>query len=193
MRTSRGAIKKPVSTSAKRHAKRVPRLEEPRLAAQVNSARVRSEIQTSTAQLLLQCARLWDERATAIVSAEAGQIVLRPAHTKLFPHIALEGGTRIGVLAQKLGVTKQAVSQLVDDLVQVGVLEVVADKEDGRAKCARLTPKGFAAISHGLGVLGGIESALVERVGATPLADLRRALTAILPALEAMANEPLKS
>lgn len=156
---------------------------------QSTPAQLVAETKASTAQLLLKCARLWDERAAAIVNAEAGQVVLRPAHTKLFPHIAFDGGTRIGVLAEKLGVTKQAVSQLVDDLVQVGVLEVVPDKDDGRAKCARLTAKGFAAISHGLGVLGGIEAALVNRIGAQPLADLRRALVAILPALEEMVKE----
>src|SRR5690349_18386566 len=68
----------------------------------------------STLQILFKVARLLDEAALATVAERRGT-TLRRSHMALFPHIALEG-TRISDLAEKLGISKQAVSKLVDDL-----------------------------------------------------------------------------
>ena len=146
--------------------------------------------QASTGQLLLKSARLLDELAIARVNQE-GQAssgappALRPVHTKLFPHIDFEG-TRLGTIAERLGVTKQAVSQWVAELAETGVLELVPDPEDGRAKRVRFTPRGVEAIHHGLGVLRGIETELAARIGAKRMAALADALAALVPALEAL-------
>jgi DNA-binding MarR family transcriptional regulator len=135
-------------------------------------------------QVLLKCARLLDERAVARVNREGGpQPRLRPAHTRLLPHIDVEG-TRITELARRLGITKQAVGQLVDDLVQQGVLELAPDPEDKRARRVRFTPKGMAAIAHGLGVLQQIEAELSRRIGAPRMRTLHETLTDLLVALE---------
>src|SRR5688572_19038678 len=106
----------------------------------------------STLQLLMRCARRIDERARARIDAEAGQVIARPATMALFPHIALEG-TRIVDLADKLGISKQAVSRRVQELVDHGILELAEDPRDARARLVRFTPRGVAAIHHGLGVL----------------------------------------
>src|SRR5690348_16870172 len=74
----------------------------------------------STLQLLFKAARLLDEAALARVAEQRGGLRLRRSHTALFPHIDL-AGTRITDLAERLGVSKQAVSQLVDDLEELGV------------------------------------------------------------------------
>lgn len=139
----------------------------------------------SVGQLLLKCARLLDERAVARVNREAGapQPRLRPAHTRLLPHIDVEG-TRLTELARRVGITKQAVGQLVDDLVQQGVLELAPDPDDKRARRVRFTPKGMEAIAHGLGVLQQIESELSRRIGAQRMRALHETLTEILDALE---------
>ena len=55
-----------------------------------------------------------------------------------------EGGTRSTVLAQRAGVTKQAMSQLVRLMERQGYLEQVADPSDTRAKVVRMTPRGEA-------------------------------------------------
>src|SRR5688572_1477271 len=80
----------------------------------------------STLQLLFKASRLLDESALARVAARTGGPRLRRSHTGLFPHIDLQG-TRITDLAERLGVTKQAVSQLVDDLEQLGILARTSD------------------------------------------------------------------
>lgn len=144
----------------------------------------------NTGQLLLKCARLWDEVAIARINREAKPKglrlpTLRPAHTKLFPHIDFEG-TRLVTIALRLGVTKQAVSQWIAELEEMKVVELVADPEDARAKRVRFTPRGLEGIHHGLGVLRGIEDDLAARVGGKTLEALRRDLGAVLVALESL-------
>jgi DNA-binding MarR family transcriptional regulator len=143
--------------------------------------------QESTGQLLLKCARLLDEVAIRRINRQAGAPLVRPVHTRLFPHIDFEG-TRIVDLAGKLGVTKQAVSQWVGELADMQVVELIPDPDDGRAKRVRFTARGLAAIHHGLGVLKQIEDQLSDRVGTRKMAALKQALDALTPALEALAT-----
>lgn len=141
--------------------------------------------QASTGQLLLKAARLFDETAVARVNRAARAAALRPVHTKLFPHIDFEG-TRLVAIAERLGVTKQAVSQWVSELAEMGVVELVADPDDGRAKRVRFTARGVDAIHHGLGILRGIEDEVTAAVGARRMAALRKTLADLVPALEAL-------
>src|SRR6185295_7105488 len=118
----------------------------------------------STGQLLLKCARLWDEVAIARVNREAkarglDMPALRPAHTKLFPHFDFAGARRV-TIADRLGVTKQAVSQWISELEEMKVVELVPDPDDARAKRVRFTRRGLEGIHHGLTVLRGIEDEL---------------------------------
>jgi DNA-binding MarR family transcriptional regulator len=146
--------------------------------------------QANTGQLLLKCARLLDEAAIARVNRQAEMpVVLRPAHTKLFPHIDFTG-TRISTVAERLGVTKQAVSQLCGELAELGVVALDPDPDDGRAKRVRFTRKGLEAIHHGLGVLAGIERELAAAVGEARMAALQRTLQALVPVLEKLAAPP---
>ena len=55
-----------------------------------------------------------------------------------------EGGTRSTMLAQRAGVTKQAMSQLVRLMERQGYLEQVPDPTDTRAKVVRMTERGEA-------------------------------------------------
>ena len=54
---------------------------------------------------------------------KTGVATIRPSHTALLPHIDLEG-TRLTVLAERLGVSKQATSQLVGDMEEMGMVEL---------------------------------------------------------------------
>lgn len=145
--------------------------------------RVEKKKRESTGQLLLKCARLLDERAVARANRSGVKPLLRPAHTRLLPHIDKEG-TRLTELARRVGITKQAVGQLVDDLVNQGALELVPDPTDGRARLVRFTPRGVAAIEQGLGVLAELERELASRVGQKKLRELNEILTELLGALE---------
>lgn len=137
----------------------------------------------STGQLLLRCARLLDERAVARINSAGIKPRLRPAHTRLFPHIDV-AGTRLTELARRVGITKQAVGQLVDELVSLGALELAEDPDDRRARLVRFSPGGVAAIEQGLGVLAGLEKEVTRRVGRGRMKALHETLLLLSDALD---------
>jgi DNA-binding MarR family transcriptional regulator len=139
--------------------------------------------QESTLQLLFKCARLLNEQALRRVPREPDQPAPRPAHTALLPHIELEG-TRLTDLAERLGVTKQAANQLVDDLERAGALERVPDPKDGRAKLVRFTERGRQGLLQGLQVLIELERELAAQIGKSRMLELRATLSAILERID---------
>ncbi|MFE9021499.1 MarR family winged helix-turn-helix transcriptional regulator [Streptomyces sp. NPDC007808] len=68
---------------------------------------------------------------------------LRPAHGFAFARLAPDGAT-VTDLAVHLGVTKQAASQLVDEIVRKGYAERRTHPEDARARLVVLTERGWA-------------------------------------------------
>ena len=144
------------------------------------------QLPRSTFELLFRAARLVNERAIARVQAAGGR--LRAAHTQLFPHITSDG-IRLTDLADKLGVTKQAIGPLVDDLEREGVVERVDDPHDRRAKRIRWTRKGQRALLHGLGVLAQLETELARDVGKARLAELADTCERLIAAIEICSAE----
>lgn len=134
----------------------------------------------STVQLLLKAARLLNERAILRMREKTRRPV-RTAHTTLLPHIDL-AGTRLTDLAARLGVTKQAASQLVDELVDMGMLERVPDPADARAKLIRFSKLGQKALLQGIEVFAELEDDIEERIGSRALEDLHAALSAVVSA-----------
>ncbi len=134
----------------------------------------------STAQLLMKCARLVNERALARVKEKAprGRVSPRPAHTALFPHIALEG-SRVSEIAKRAGISKQAVSQLVDDLEAMGLVERKSDPSDARARRVVWTARGRRGLLDGLATLGALEAELESAVGAAQWQGLSAGLLAL--------------
>ena len=132
----------------------------------------------NTFQMMFRCARRVDERARALINTEAGRIVARPSTMALLPHIA-PGGTRIVDLADKLGITKQAASQRVSELASEGLLELLPDPTDRRARLARFTPRGYEAIAHGLSVLAAIERDIAAQIGEDRMRQLLESLLEI--------------
>lgn len=132
--------------------------------------------------LLFECARLLDEVAQAEVNREAGARVLTPALVRLLPHLS-RSGIRPTELARRIDVSKQAVGQALADLQARGIVDMVADPKDGRARLVRLTPAGEAAFEHGHQVLAFYEAALATRVGKATVDQLCRALERVRPVL----------
>src|SRR4029079_16603322 len=75
----------------------------------------------ATLQLLFKASRLANERALARLASDPARPPVRPAHTALFPHLDFDG-IRLTDLAARVGVTKQAIGQLVDDLAALGMV-----------------------------------------------------------------------
>ena len=145
--------------------------------------KIQQQKQESTLQLLIRGARLVNERALAMAEARGGEFRgLRKSHLALFPHIDFDG-TRITELAERLDISKQAVSQLVDELAAAGLLSREADPADGRAKLVRFTPLGLRRIQEGLSLLNSVEDELAGVLGRREMRALRAPLRALIQAL----------
>lgn len=142
----------------------------------------------STAQMLFKCARLLNEEALSRLRARTGRPV-RTSHTLLLPHIDLHG-TRPSVLAQRMGQHKQAVGQLVDEMVDMGFLQRVPDPADGRAVLVRFSAAGQAGMLQGLALLRELEAELARDLGVSAMRTLHDLLHRLLPVLQALADAP---
>jgi DNA-binding MarR family transcriptional regulator len=71
----------------------------------------------------------------------AGYDDLNAAHVALWRYPGLDG-LRPSQLADRAGITKQSVNDLLGHLEAHGYLERVPDSTDGRVRVIRLTPKG---------------------------------------------------
>src|SRR3954471_14289003 len=92
--------------------------------------------------LLLSAARALVDGIDAGVRAR-GFTDLRPAHGFAFARLAGAGATVVQ-LAEHLDVTKQAASQMVEDLAKKGYVERRPHPDDARARLVVLTDKGWA-------------------------------------------------
>ena len=142
----------------------------------------------STAQLLFRCAGLLDAYALDRLRTETG-LAVRPAHTRLFPHIDLEG-TRPTEIARRVGVSKQAVGILIAELEQMGVVERVVDPSDRRARLVRFgtAADGAHVLLDGLRMLGRIEADVATALGPERWQALHAILTDLLPLIPAVAT-----
>ena len=68
------------------------------------------------------------------------------------------GGLSQSALTAAMGITKQAVQQLVDELVAEGIVERVPDPADGRGRLVRFTRKGIRALEESNAVKQQIEA-----------------------------------
>ena len=95
----------------------------------------------------------------------------------MFPYLDAEG-TRPADLARRLGITRQSAQTLVRGLVHKGLVELVDDPDDGRAKRIRLTASGKRAVPLALETFAQLERELSKRIGTRNVAQLRSALEA---------------
>jgi DNA-binding MarR family transcriptional regulator len=130
--------------------------------------------QPNLGQLLLQGFRWFDDGLIAGLRS-LGWPELTRAHSMIFANLDVEG-VRIAELARRVGVSRQAVHQSVHELVGMGLLDLRADVRNRSAKLVVPTAAGRRSIAVALELFAGLERELADRIGASPVAQLRRAL-----------------
>jgi DNA-binding MarR family transcriptional regulator len=126
---------------------------------------------------LWRAARAWKAELVAGMVA-AGHGWYAQARGNLLQHIGPEG-LRQGDLADRAGLTKQAVQQFVDELAADGIVERQPDPADARARRVALTDAGRAAMRDADRIKQEIEDRWRSRLGDdgfTALADALRAV-----------------
>ncbi|HEV8022979.1 MAG TPA: MarR family winged helix-turn-helix transcriptional regulator [Candidatus Lustribacter sp.] len=118
----------------------------------------------------------------------AGFKDVRAVHLNALRHIDYRGGTRIVVMAERAGVTKGAMGQLVEDCRQLGLVELETDASDKRAKIVRFTARGRRLMTVTRRAAERIEADFEQIVGAKNYVRLRADLLALRTAIEAGAE-----
>lgn len=127
--------------------------------------------------LLLGAARAVVDGVDAGVRAR-GFADLRPAHGFAFTLLSA-GGTTVVDLARHLDVTKQAASQMVDDLVAKGYVERRPHPTDARARLVVLTDRGWACTRAADAAAEETLRPWAEQMGERRLNELRADLARI--------------
>ncbi|MGG0188304.1 MarR family winged helix-turn-helix transcriptional regulator [Bacillus rhizoplanae] len=130
-----------------------------------------------TSLLSLSFSTLIDELNDKMSELGFGDI--RPAHGFMFKRIIPDGATGIE-LAEYLGITKQAVSKMVDSLEKSGYVMRQTHPTDKRGKIIVLTERGWLAVKAKDKILTEIEQRWIEKIGAERMQMLKEDLTKLV-------------
>src|SRR6266700_6430874 len=111
--------------------------------------------------------------------ADQGMAGLRPLHALLLIPL-LGGGRHASDLAETLGVSRQAVAQVVTRLEGDGYLTRITDPGDARAKLVCLTPRGRAALRTMRATALAVEDEWRQRLGDERIDRFRDTLLTLL-------------
>jgi DNA-binding MarR family transcriptional regulator len=111
--------------------------------------------------LLAKASQRWNE-LLAERFREAGFAEVRPAFGSVLVPLAEEDDLRMGELAARARLSKQAMTSLVRAVEQAGLVTRVPDPVDGRASRVRLTERGKAFRPVAERVLRDLDTTLVR-------------------------------
>lgn len=99
----------------------------------------------------------------------------------ILPHMALfrfpgPDGVRPGVLAERAGMSKQAMNRLLGSLEDLGYLVRSDAPNEGRARIVRFTKRGHAAYAKAIEVLSDIEREWRAELGPKDFTQLKELL-----------------
>ncbi|WP_295805704.1 MarR family transcriptional regulator [uncultured Nitratireductor sp.] len=108
----------------------------------------------------------------------AGHGWMTDARASLLGHVGRRG-TPQSVLIERMGISKQAVQQLIDGLEGEGVLRRMSDPRDKRARIVAHTQKGRSALQEANRIKLELEERYRNLLGPEGLAALKSALAAL--------------
>ena len=107
-----------------------------------------------------------------------GSPALRAAHQQVFENVD-PGGTRLTTLAERAGMSHQAMGELVAELVEQGYLERIPDPDDRRSRRVRPTAEGRKLIDRGREYLDGVREEWERSLGDLGVGQVLEALRAL--------------
>ena len=97
------------------------------------------------------------------------------SHNAVFATLDADGG-RVSDMAAQMGITRQSMGEVIRDMVRLGLLEMVPDPSDKRAKVVTYTAYGKEVAQAGYDHIIAVEERLREEFGEDDLATTRRVL-----------------
>ena len=110
----------------------------------------------------------------------AGHDWFSPSRATLLGFVP-RAGVRQAELIARMGISKQAVQQLIDGLEAEGILERISDPHDRRSRIVRHTLKGLAALKDADGIKHRIETDYRRRMGSENFKLLFELLGSVQP------------
>lgn len=130
---------------------------------------------THLGRLLGEAMRRFDERVLHLMAHNvevplalsnlAARAQVSAAHIHITRHLALEG-SRLTDLAQRAGMSKQAMGDLVDQCEAWGLVQREPDARDARVRVVRFTPTGLAWLQAFKDAVAQAEAEFRAEVGA---------------------------
>ena len=127
---------------------------------------------------LLRAGQLWERRFRGDM-VKAGYAWFREARASVIPYLDRQG-TRQADLVTRMGLSKQAVQQLVAALVDDGVLQRHPDPDDGRAHLVVFSASGLKMLTVANDVKLAIENDFRRALGDAEFSELTAALDRLL-------------
>ena len=122
------------------------------------------------------------------VTHAAGRPEIKPSHNAVVAHLPSSEPRRAADLATRAGMTRQSMGELVRELEGFGLVEMVPDPQDGRAKLVSWTEDGLAIARIGKRHLAAIERRLEAEFGAE-YESARRVLERLAEVLDEIGPE----
>jgi DNA-binding MarR family transcriptional regulator len=97
---------------------------------------------------------------------------LQPSHSSVLVYLKLEG-SRLTDLAERAGVSKQAMGKIIDELEEIGYVEKGDDPVDGRAKMIRFTSMGMILLRDSADIVNDLWNKYAELLGEERLQRFR--------------------
>ncbi|HSV78758.1 MAG TPA: MarR family transcriptional regulator [Ramlibacter sp.] len=130
---------------------------------------------THLGRLLGHAMRRFDERVLYLMAHDvnvplalsnlAARAQVSAAHIHITRHLELQG-TRLTALAERAGMSKQAMGDLVDQCAAWGLVTREADARDARARLVKFTPTGLAWLQGFRDAVAQAEQEFRAEVGA---------------------------
>lgn len=113
---------------------------------------------------VIKLGRLVNQQGLSIARKKFKLPQLRQAHLDMFPHIDF-AGTSISEISKRKGVSKQSVSKVVQEMVELKILTIQPCPEDSRSKLVFFKTSGPFAIQKGFGALEAIDEEMSRFLG----------------------------
>lgn len=105
----------------------------------------------------------------------AGMPTLSRTKSMIMVNIA-DGITRPSELARNIGISRQAIQQTLVEMERAGLVKLVADPSDGRAKIVKFSRRGSGIGKAAFDAMDAMETELAGRLGKQAVGQLNKAL-----------------
>ena len=119
----------------------------------------------------------WFDDALQSALRKHGWDIVTRSQSLLFANLS-SGESRQSRLAKNLGVTRQAISQMLSDLEQRGLVTLEVDPDDHRARIVRFSERSAGLRDAARSVLQQLEGRLKRSLGAETYGTMQRGLAA---------------